>query len=119
MNDKPWSTTFDELVSDLVFSPDGQSVACLAKDNGTPFSGDYEMTWAPVFSPDGTCVAAKVERNGGYTIVVNGVELAEDFKHVWPPVFSSDSSRLLVRAVGKENHADKYFRRVLAVKDIA
>ena len=76
------------------------------------------MAWRPIFSPDGEKVAAKVEKNGLYTIVVNGKPLRQEFPAVWDPVFSPDSDKILIKAIKAEPKEIKYFRSVMRLQDI-
>jgi hypothetical protein len=120
----PWKTTFGDLVTDLVFSPDGGRVACVWKDKGgwgvcvddKPWEGSYDMAWAPVFSPDGRHVAAKVQKAGLYAILLDGRPLAEGFAFLWAPVFSPDGGKILIRGVGSGPDKGKYYRSVVLNK---
>ena len=76
------------------------------------------MAWSPVFSPDSKHVAAKVEKNGRYTLLVDGKPLKEAYNQLWNPVFSPDSEKILLRAIEGEPGQEKYFRQVLALTDI-
>jgi Tol biopolymer transport system component len=113
---KVWRTTFGDMVSDMTFSPDGTRLAALGKQDGkwtvfsddAPWSGRYDMCFAPVFSPDGKHVAARVEKNGKYTIAVDGKEYGQSFDQCFDPTFSPDGSRVLIRAVS----GGKYLRIV-------
>jgi hypothetical protein len=73
------------------------------------------MAWQPVFSPDGAHVAAKVEKNGRFTILLNGRPIDMTFADAWQPVFSPDSRKLLVRAVLPQGQGGHYCRIVLNV----
>jgi WD40 repeat protein len=118
----PWTTTFSDMVTDLVFSPDGSRIAALAKQgqhwmvvvDGTAWRHDCDMAWRPVFAPDGQTVAAKVEKNGRYTIVLNDHLWKERFDMIWDPAFSPDGSRLLLRLL--ENGI--YKRRIVPISTI-
>jgi Tol biopolymer transport system component len=118
----PWSATFGALVTDAVFSPDGQRLAALAKDDetfrvavdGKPWSETWDMAWKPVFSPDGKDVAAKVEKKGRYTYTVNGKVWSTSCDGAWDPVFSPDGKHLMLRTIENGN----YVRRVVPVADI-
>jgi len=117
VNDNPWKHTFNESVTDLVFSPDGKSAACLGKSqnkwrvcvNGKPWSSSYDMAWKPVFSPDGNHVASKVEQNGSYMILLNETSIGGNFDYLCNPVFSPDGSKLLIKGIID----NKYYRQVI------
>ena len=59
-----------------VFSPDGQRIAALAKDDetfrvvvdGSPWSDRWDMAWKPVFSPDETSLYFLSERSGSFNV---------------------------------------------------
>jgi hypothetical protein len=122
VDDKPWKTTYGDLVDNLTFSPDGGRIGAVGKENerwfifvdDNPWSGDYDMAWAPVFSPDGSHVAAKVEKGGVYTLLINGRELGEGYQFMENPSFSPDSSKMLIRGVKN----GKYVRTVKPVAEI-
>jgi hypothetical protein len=75
----PWPATVGEMVTDLVFNPDGTHIAATVKDKGRwslvadggVWQNTFDMVWKPVFSPDGRHLAARVQRNGKYTVAVN------------------------------------------------
>lgn len=123
VDDKPWRTTYGDLVDDLTVSGDGSRVAVLGKENekwhvcvdDTPWSGVYDMAYKPVFSPDASHAAAKVEKGGVFTIVVNGRELGQEYQFLESPSFSPDSSKILI--CGVKN--GKYVRTVMPVAEIA
>jgi WD40 repeat protein len=118
----PWQTTFSKLVTDAVFSPDGERIAALGKDDetfrvvvdGTPWSEKWDMIWKPVFSPNGAEIAAKVEKNGQYTYSVNNHTWSETFDAAWDPVFSPDGTHLMLRTVKDGS----YIRRIIPVSTI-
>jgi Tol biopolymer transport system component len=119
---QPWRTTFGDMVTDAVFSPDGSKVAALGKEDGqwTVIVDDavwperYDMAWAPIFSPDGNNVGAKVEKNGSYTVVINGKPWKKECEAVWDPTFSLDGSKVLIRSI----EGGKCLRRVLPIAEI-
>ena len=119
---QPWRTTFGDLVTDAVFSPDGTRIAAVGKEgerwtiavDDTVWGDTYEMVWPPIFSPDSRNVAAKVEKNGRYTIVINGRPWKRKYEALWNPAFSPDGSKVLVRAV----EGGKYYRRILPITEI-
>lgn len=118
----PWAARFGGMVTDTVFSPDGQSVAALGVENDiyrvvvddVVWPEKFDMAWAPVFSPDGKRIAAKVEKNGRYTIALNGKLWSRPCQAVGQPIFSPDGSRLLIKSI----EDGRYYRRVIDVKDI-
>jgi len=118
----PWALTFNELVTDLAISPDGNHVACVGKTDGRwhvavdgkRWEGDYDMVWPPVFSPDSRHVAAKVEKNGRFTIAVDGRPLSFAFEKAWEPVFSPDSDKILIK--GMDEATGTYCRHVVILK---
>ncbi len=107
MDGTSWNTTFGDMVMDMTFSPDGKRLAALGKQDGKwtvfaddkPWSGQYEMCYAPVFSPDSKHVAARVEKKGRFTIAVDGKEYGQAFDQCFDPTFSPDGSRILIRAI--------------------
>jgi hypothetical protein len=76
------------------------------------------MVWQPGFSPDSKMVAAKVERNGRYTIVIDGKPLKKSYEALWDPVFSPDSKKILIKGIEGDSEDGKYFRQVLPVTEI-
>ena len=80
VDDTPWSVTFSDLVTDLVFSPDGRKLACTAKEGsqwkvvseGSVWNITFDMAYTPVFSADGSHLAVKVEKEGRFTYAVDG-----------------------------------------------
>jgi Tol biopolymer transport system component len=123
VNGTPWRSTFNELVADAVFSPDGKRVAAIGKQNGSyriivddsVWPQTFDMAWAPVFSPDGRQAAAKVEKKGKFTFSIDGRLWNGQADAAWAPVFSPDGRKILFRTI--ENGS--YVRRVLSVSDIA
>ena len=123
LDGKPWSATFDEMVTDLTLSPEGAHIAAAVKHrgrwsiavDGKAWPEWYERVWAPVLSPNGRDAAARVERNGVFAIAVNGRALPWSGEAAWDPVFSADGRMLLVRSV----EAGVYRRRVVAVDPVA
>ena len=71
------------------------------------------MAWAPVVSPDGAHVAAAVEKNGKYTVVMDGREYGAEGEACFAPAFSPDSRFVLVKMV----QDGKYYRRVIPVAE--
>ena len=76
------------------------------------------MVWKPVFSPDSRKVAAKAEKNGSYTIVIDGKPLKESYEALWNPVFSPDSEKILIKGIKSDPDGSKYFRQILPLTDI-
>lgn len=119
VDDKPWKKTFSDMVLAPIFSPNGDRIAAIVKDDnrwgiaqdGTPWPSMFDMVWDPVFSPDGDTTAAKVEQDGKYSVCVNGKVWDRRFDALWEPTFSPDGKSILVRAV--EN--GKYNRLVVPV----
>ena len=105
-----WPIVFNNLVTDLVISPDGKRTACSVRTDahwtiaadGHCWDHCLDMAWGPVFSPDSRHVAAKVEKNGRFFIVIDEKFLKQDFSDLWDPVFSPDGSKLLVRGIDGE-----------------
>ena len=71
------------------------------------------MVWTPVFSPDSQHVAAKVEKDGQFTLVMDGKPLKNTYTKVWDPVFSPDSQHVLLRALEGSGSDTIYTRSVL------
>lgn len=119
---EPWQVTFDEMVTDLTFSLDGNHIAALGKTNGRwtvvvdgqPWQRRFDMVWQPVFSPDGKRVAVMVEREKKYAYVINDRICSKMLDAAWPPQFSPDGQRLLLRFVDQ----GFYHRRVVPVADL-
>jgi len=86
--------------------------------SGRAWGETYDMVWQPVFSPDSRTVAAKAEKNGRYTIVIDGKPLKESYQALWNPVFSPDSEKILIKGITGDSHGGKYFRQVLPVTHI-
>lgn len=76
------------------------------------------MVWAPAFSPDSQHVAAKVEKDGQFTVVVDGKPLKKNYAKVWDPVFSPDSQHILLRALEGSGSDTIYTRSVLPLNEI-
>jgi len=118
---KPWPITFNEAVTDPVYSPDGRHLACLGKSEGKWYlavDGDiwprsFDRIWPPVFSPDGHHVAAKVKIGENYAIAIDGKPLAQSFTAAWDPVFSPDGRKLLVKGIGTGANQGQYSRNVV------
>ena len=124
---RSWGLTFGDLVTDTVFSSDGNRVACVGKENeqwsvvvdGSAWPGKFDMAWKPVFSQDGSHAAAKVEKNGSYHLLVDGKSVGEEFKALFNPVFSPDCQKILIKGVSGGPDEEKYYRQVLKVTDIS
>lgn len=120
-NDRPWELTFDELVTDPVYSPDNRHIACTGKTDGkwyvavdgNAWPTAFERIWPPVFSPEGDMVAAKVEINGKFAIAVNGKPIDITFSEAWNPLFSPDGSKLMVNGIGTGEDEGKFCRYIL------
>ncbi|MFW5487319.1 MAG: electron transfer complex subunit TmcD [Desulfovibrio sp.] len=118
----PWTPRVGQLLSELTFSENGQSIAALGKDkekwyvmlNNQRWNEAFDMAFRPVLSPDGTHCACKVERNGKYSWIVDGKVLSLDCDENFDPTFSPDGSKLLLRYV-KDG---KYIRRVANVSEL-
>ena len=112
---KDYITKFEYCKSPR-FSPDGEKVAALVKDekgytiavNGQTWKERFEECGSPQFSPDGEKVAAIVRDEKGHTIAVNGQIWKERFEECGPPRFSPDGKKIMV--VVKEG--GKYYRLV-------
>ena len=119
----PWPVTVGEMVTDLVFSPDGARVAAAFKDRGRWSLGadgrlwqtTFDMVGKPVFSADGRHLAAAVQRQGVCTVAVDDRVWTRDCETAWDPEFSPDGTRLLLRTI----EGGTYFRRVVPVAAIA
>jgi hypothetical protein len=119
----PWSATFGDMVTDLVFSPDGSRIAATVKDNGRwtvaadgrSWQNTFDAVGKPVFSQDGRQLAARVERNGKYTIAVNDRTWRNACDAAWDPVFHPGGDKILLRTI----ETGTYFRRVLPVAEVA
>ena len=126
VDDKPWSRTFDDFVSDIRFSPDSSRIACIGVTkkrhticvDGQTWPEGYDMAWAPVFSPDSQHVAAKVEKDGRFTLVIDGKPLNDTYTQVWEPVFSPDGQSVLLRALEGSGPEAVYIRAVLPLTEI-
>lgn len=120
-NDIPWNVTFNEVLTDPVYSPDNRSIACTGKNDGKWYVAvdgkmwpeAYDRAWPPVFSPQGDFVAAKVERNGKYAIAVNGKTLDIPLAEAWNPVFSPDNTKIMVKGIGTGEDEGKYCRHII------
>ena len=127
LDGKPWKNTYNDYVTDMVFSPDGKRLACVANEKGrfiivvddNPWGLQYDMAWKPVFSPDGQNVAVKVERNGRFSIAVNERLLNKSYASIWDPIFSADGQNILVRAIEKtHDNKESYIREIIPVSRI-
>jgi hypothetical protein len=118
VNDRAWTTHVDEMITDMVISSDGTSIAAVVKDKGKwgiivddkIWDIDFDMAWQPVFSPDGKHVAAKVEKDGMKYIILDGSLLPAPYTHLWDPVFNETGQKLLIRAI-----ADGEYNRILHI----
>ena len=119
---RPWTVTFKDLVTDVVFSPDSQRTAAVAKQgehwkiaaDGAVWQHDFDMAWKPVFSPDSQHLAARVDKKGKYTIAIDDRLWERQCEAVWDPVFSPQGDKILLRSI--EN--GKYYRRILPVAEL-
>ena len=125
LDDHPWKTRFNRMVSAPTFSPDGTHLACLGKnDNGWTVCVDdrswemgFDMVWNPVFSPDGHHVAVRAEKNGRQAIFLDGHSITEPMARTWDPVFSPEGDRVLLRGIPAEGaDAGKVIREVRILK---
>jgi len=120
---RPWPVTFGELVTDMVFGPDGRSIAALAKEkdgwkivvDGRVWRNTFDMAFTPVFAPAGGAVAVRMERKGRYGFALNDRLLDIAAEAAWDPQFSADGRHLLLRFV----ESGVYHRRVLPVSAIS
>ena len=118
----PGLQTFNTMVTDAVFSPDGSRLAALGKQDdtwhiavdGKVWKNKAEMAWKPVFSPDSTRVAARIEKQGKYTFVMNDRLWSRECDAAWDPVFSPDGEKILLRTI----EDGKYYRRIVPVDEI-
>jgi hypothetical protein len=118
--------TFGGFVTEAVFSPDGQRLACIGAENkkhrivvdGQAWSEGYDMAWQPVFSPDSQHVAARVERDGQFFILVDGKPFKETYNRVWDPTFSPDGRYIMVRALEGRGADAVFTRTVLPLTEI-
>ncbi|MBF0203710.1 MAG: PD40 domain-containing protein [Desulfamplus sp.] len=116
----PWEITFSDYVSDPVFSPDGNRIACLFKDkgkwgiavDGNAWNGLFDMVYPPVFSPNSSEIAVKIKKDGFYYIALNGTTLNKKYEVLENPLFSPDSSAILTRG----GHGESYNREVISLK---
>lgn len=116
----PWSLTFSDYVSDPIFSPDGNRIACIFKENGRwgaavdgkAWDCMFDMAWQPVFSNSGSHLAFKVKIDGSYHIAVDGIVLDAKYDDIANPMFSPDSSSMLIRG----RQGDIYNREVISLK---
>ena len=72
------------------------------------------MAWDPVFAESGNAIAAKVERDGKYSLMVNGKLWNKEFDSLWDPIFSPDGDSVLVRAL----EGSRYVRRVVPLAEM-
>jgi predicted Rdx family selenoprotein len=101
---EPWSASFGDLLTDAVFSPDGNRIAAAAKNDekwmmvvdGKVWKNTFDGVWQPVFSADNETVAAKIEKNGKYSIAVNDHLWDQECDAIWDPVFSPEGDRILL-----------------------
>lgn len=122
VDDLPWPVSFDEVVLEPHFSPDGAHVAAIVKTkglwsicvDGSPWDVWFDMIWDPVFSDDGKMVVCKAEKGGKYTLVINGKVWDKDFDALWEPVFSPDGRDVLVKVM----EGNSYYRRLVSVSEI-
>jgi hypothetical protein len=118
----PWSAMFGDMLTDAVFSPDGNRIAAVGKHDARymivvddkVWKNTFDMAWQPVFSPSGSEVAVKIERNGKYSIAVNDRLWDQECDAIWDPVFSPDGHKILLKTL----QGGLYTRRVIATEDI-
>jgi len=123
VDDVPWGAAFSDAVLDPHFSPQGDHVAAVVRNDGKwsmavdgkPWGETFDMIWDPVFDPTGQRVACKVERDGRFTLALDGRLWTRTFEALWQPVFSPDGSKLLVRAI----EDGKYVRTVVRTEEVA
>jgi Tol biopolymer transport system component len=118
----PWSARFGDLLTDAVFSPDGNRLAAVAKHDekymivvdDKVWKNTFDMAWQPIFSPGSSEVAMKIERNGKYSIAVNDQLWDQECDAIWDPVFSPEGDKILLKTL----QGDLYTRRVISIEDI-
>ena len=121
-NEKPWKMTFSDIVTNVVFSSDGNRLAAIVKNkgkwtivvDGIPWKNMFDMVWEPVFSSDNQFIAAKIEKNKKFSIAVNDCILPFDCESAWNPVFSPEGDKLLIRTIENGN----YYRRILPLAEL-
>jgi hypothetical protein len=119
VNDRPWSTTWDTMVRELIYSPDGNGLAAVFKDKGAWGLAVNDRAWrlscdkifTPSMSPDGAVVAVSFEREGQWYTAVNDKVVAGPCEMMADPVVSPDGKAVLVKGV--ENGV--YKRRVIVL----
>jgi hypothetical protein len=57
------------------------------------------MVYPIAISPDGGHAAVRAERNGRFTIVLDGKEYGESFERAWDPVFAPEGDKVLIRGI--------------------
>ena len=89
-----------DALSGLALSSDGDELMYFVKKGKTPYvimhgkhEAEYEGVRYALLSPDGNSCAFSTERDGKYSIVVNGRPGRESDDFVAPLEFSADSSR--------------------------
>jgi Tol biopolymer transport system component len=116
----PWPIMFNDLITDVVFSPDSKKIAATGKTNetwavavdGVAWKNTFDRVWRPVFSPDSNDLAVKVERKGRFTIALNDRIWQDEYDAIWDPVFSPAGDKILLRTL----QDGKYSRRVIPVE---
>lgn len=103
VDDRPWPVTFSDAVLPPCFSPDGQRVAAIVRDqdrfsiavDGKPWDLRFDMVYDPVFSPDSSRLAAKVESDGRFGYALDGRVGSRRFEACFDPVFGEGGKVLL------------------------
>ncbi len=119
VNDRPWKTTWDTMVSEIHYSQDGTTLVALAKHgekwdlavNDQPWNLGAEQLFHPVVSFDGGAVAVVAENKGRFDLVVNNKVVAGGYEMMGKPVFSPDMGKILVKGI--ENGV--YKRRIVSL----
>ena len=123
VDDKPWKLRINEMIPSFCFSPDGEHIAAVVKNDnkysialdGKAWQESFDMIWDPVFSPCGKYILTKAEKNGRFVLVCNGRAFGRSFDNLWDPVFDTGGDKILIKYI--EN--GEFCREVISLSETA
>ncbi|MCP4022356.1 MAG: Tmc redox complex protein TmcD, partial [Desulfobacteraceae bacterium] len=102
-NDQTWDIRSDMMISDLMYSRNGSTLAALVKNKGNwtlvvnnhMWNLNAQMVFGPVISSNGEVVAAVIEKKGKYFLSINNKIVNKGFDKMFLPKFSPDNQSIM------------------------